>query len=291
MKLEDYIKNRISIINIYSKKNNVKLQKENIYKGKFSENIEYDKLINSYINIIKDNNTAEENELLERNLKTLKVTKLPILQRCFKRNYTSKYLVYKNKIILNEKVMDSLGHELLHVASTNATCKIIYSGFMKFDSIGNEIGRGLNEGFTELLTNKYFNKKDISSYQLFETNIASYLSEIIGFNKMKKFYFNASLESLIIELKKYDNLENIIKFIKNIDNIKDTKQILDCYLTLYKWRALDLKNKYNKNIITKDEYEKMVLDDSRIYPAKLYVMTCSTNPITDEMKEEVRKRL
>ena len=54
---------------------------------------------------------------------------------------------------------------------------------------------------------------------------------------------------------------------------------------------LDLKNKYNKNIITKDEYEKMVLDDSRIYPAKLYIMTCSTNPITDEMKEEVRKRL
>ena len=35
MKLEDYIKNRISIINIYSKKNNIKLQKENIYKGKF----------------------------------------------------------------------------------------------------------------------------------------------------------------------------------------------------------------------------------------------------------------
>ncbi len=33
MKLEDYIKNRISIINIYSKKNNIKLQKENIYKG------------------------------------------------------------------------------------------------------------------------------------------------------------------------------------------------------------------------------------------------------------------
>ena len=26
MKLEDYIKNRISIINIYSKKNNIKLQ-------------------------------------------------------------------------------------------------------------------------------------------------------------------------------------------------------------------------------------------------------------------------
>ena len=28
MKLEDYIKNKISIINIYSKKNNIKLQKE-----------------------------------------------------------------------------------------------------------------------------------------------------------------------------------------------------------------------------------------------------------------------
>ena len=66
------------------------------------------------------------------------------------------------------------------------------------------------------------------------------------YNKKEAFYFNASLESLIIDLKKYDNLENIIKFIKNIDNIKDTKQILDCYLTLYKWRALDLKNKYNK---------------------------------------------
>ena len=62
-------------------------------------------------------------------------------------------------------------------------------------------------------------------------------------------------------------------------------------MTLYKWRTLDLRYKYNKNIITKDEYEKMVLDDSRIYPAKLYIMTCSTNPITDEMKEEVRKRL
>lgn len=286
MKLEEYLK--LSLV-IHKRIDKFKIEKEPHYKS-FKNDI-----IGKYIDEIKKHNTEEQNKIIDNNLKTLKVTKVPILQRCFKKKFTSAYNARKNKIYLDYNVIDSLPHELIHMASTKASCNEVYSGFMQFRADGKELGRGINEGFTELLTAKYFNKKDISKYQLFETSIAKYITEIIDYERLKDMYFKADLESLIIELNKYDSFNNIITFIKNVDivNHKENskKEMLDSYLTLYKWKCIKLKNQYENKVITKEDYEMEVLDNARIYPVNLLVITGSTEPITQEMKEEVRRTI
>ena len=67
--------------------------------------------------------------------------------------------------------------------------------------------------------------------------------------------------------------------------------MLNIYLTLYKWKVIKLNNLYKENKITKDEYEVLVLDNSKIYPSKLITLLNTIEPITNEMKEEVRRSI
>ena len=82
------------------------------------------------------------------------------------------------------------------------------------------IGSGLNEGYTQLLTERYFGETNeiAASYKICMF-FSKKLEEIIGKDKMQSLYLNANLTELINELKKYDTEENIIKFIKSLDTI------------------------------------------------------------------------
>jgi hypothetical protein len=55
--------------------------------------------------------------------------------------------------------------------------------------------------------------------------------------------------------------------------------------------VIKLNNLYKENKITKDEYEVLVLDNSKIYPSKLITLLNTIEPITNEMKEEVRRSI
>ncbi len=111
------------------------------------------------------------------------------------------YDVEKNAVSVSENVADiGIYHELFHMSSSVVKEKKKYSGFHQTDFKTN-LGREINEGYTELLTNRYFPSLNLSSiaYQ-YEAFVAERLEQIVGREKMQSLYLNANLKGLIDEL-------------------------------------------------------------------------------------------
>ena len=92
----------------------------------------------------------------------------------------------------------------------------LFTGFRQEPNIGRGIGVGLNEGYTQFLTKRYFGNDVLESYE-FEQAMSELLELIVGKEKMESLYFNADLFGLIQELKQYYNEEGIMQFISNMD--------------------------------------------------------------------------
>lgn len=128
------------------------------------------------------------------------------------------YVPSDNKIaIFRKKNKYTIFHELFHMASSKYNEKTDVCGFSYLDN-RNQFGDGLNEGFTDHLVLRYFGDlfdADIS-YE-YEEMVASKLEEIIGKELMESAYLNANLSAVIIELQKYSERKDILKFIKKLD--------------------------------------------------------------------------
>jgi len=113
-------------------------------------------------------------------------------------------------------------HELLHMSSSSydSVNRKIYCGFMYGNEAdGYEIGRSINEGYTELLNQRLFgyNIKRASKPYRFSTVYAEKLERIIGQEEMTHLYFKHDLNDLIMELEKYKTKEEIFKFFEQTD--------------------------------------------------------------------------
>lgn len=85
-----------------------------------------------------------------------------------------------------------------------------------------KIGEGINQGYTSLLTERYFgNGENISNFHQYEKSVAEKLEIIIGQEKMENLYFTANLYGLIGELAKYEREEEILNFIQKVDFINE----------------------------------------------------------------------
>ncbi len=139
----------------------------------------------------------------------------------------SNTLTYQNKSALANLIMF---HELFHMAGTYLTPDVIYSGFwvsglnkLKKESIGN----CLNEGYTQLLAERYYHSetpenseyKPLANSYLVSMYVSGSIEQIVGREKMSKFYLNANLKGLINELEKYATLVEIQKFLIDSDNL------------------------------------------------------------------------
>lgn len=122
--------------------------------------------------------------------------------------------------------LSSIYHELFHMASSyyDEETKLVYTGFRqhpcdsKSDSI--KIGIGINEGYTELLAQRYFGQEHkLPMAYGYEVSVVEKLEKIIGQENMESFYLTANLPGLINELKKYTREEDISKFISSVDLI------------------------------------------------------------------------
>ena len=153
------------------------------------------------------------------NLSTLKVIKSTD-EVYGKLNYftNSYYDCEKNTIIIKKnKINDnSFYHELFHMASNASEKKIVRNGFY-LGQYNLNIGLGINEGYTEYLTRKYFGKLDNSYTYEFEVTIAKNIENIIGNYKMESLYLRAQLKGLIDELSLYSDNDDIMSFIENVD--------------------------------------------------------------------------
>lgn len=126
-----------------------------------------------------------------------------------------------NTVYINDKYVDTtIYHELLHMASSKKIDeKNSRTGFHYSTSHGS-IGVGLNEGYTYLLSKRYFVASKNSGYG-FQLDVVEKLEEIIGKEKMESLYLNANLYGLINELREYEDEKTIMRFIYSLDFITD----------------------------------------------------------------------
>lgn len=138
----------------------------------------------------------------------------------FHRGIFGYYDVKKNAIKLDEDYVSVIiFHELFHMASSVYLNGNYYSGFRQYSSDDyTSIGKGLNEGYTQLLTERYFgHNDDFGKVYEYETFISGKLEEIVGKFKMQELYLSANLYGLIKELNRYVSYEEIINFIRCLD--------------------------------------------------------------------------
>ena len=126
------------------------------------------------------------------------------------------YVVEKEE----EKVKNLIAHELLHMSTSKIEENTFYCGFQQTNKkTGINIGIALNEGYTEHLNQQYFFPDYFDDSYIHEQSIAYEIEKIVGKEKMEKYYFNADLYSLIQELTKYAELEEIITFLRDFDKL------------------------------------------------------------------------
>lgn len=172
--------------------------------------INYQKDIDNFIKVVAKDNDIDLTTFY-KNLETLTIGLET--DDLFNMGYDN----LNNQIFFNdeETYYNSINHELFHVASNKIIGEVIYSGFYKWDkNTKTVIGLGLNEGYTELLQNRYFNK--YHGYPIQKIYIEQ-LEQIIDPITIKKAYFSSNLSLITNELKKYAEKDEIIKFITGLD--------------------------------------------------------------------------
>ena len=154
---------------------------------------------------------------LERNINTLKIK----CKRHDSHNYADYYLWLDNRIFLLKYCgFISIYHELMRMASYYLTKDLIsMSGFQQSNNLTTSIGLGLNEGYTQLLTERYFYDQDVlESYQIL-VPYAKMAEMVVGKDLMEELYFNADLYGLQEEFAKDTAREDFVKFIDDLDYI------------------------------------------------------------------------
>ena len=128
-----------------------------------------------------------------------------------------------------EELVNTLSHELLHMASHNSCSKNNNTGFSQMASyvLKDNIGYGLNEGYTEYLTLKYFSTSDSSPFYSEEQVLSKKIEELIGQDTMQKAYFTGDLYSIIKGIEKYSNLDESIEIIRGIDKLGEEDNLYD----------------------------------------------------------------
>lgn len=209
------------------------------------------------------------------------LTTLTITPLSRKKNYLGDYDIEKNHIRVSKAYELAIYHELFHAftsfktAITNGCGFNIYSYIMDTD-----IGIGLDEGYTDLMSNRYFND---SISEPFASNIALKLEMILEENKMHQLYTHNNLRELIKKLSKHSSSEEAKKIILGLDKLyrysgKQQKGVklwstLSAHLTdvyinklieIHKLEGLPQGEINNSLIKFKQNFTKHTLDNKKI---------------------------
>ena len=125
---------------------------------------------------------------------------------------------------------ETIFHELFHISSFRKNEEFYTLGFhfRKKDNSLVNCGRGINEGYTELLTHRYTDYSSSSSvpYQINE-EIARLVEMIVGQDEMEKLYFSANLDGLIEKLGSKIGIDNAINIIKDCDTLITSLKVFE----------------------------------------------------------------
>lgn len=223
---------------------NIKIEKRENFKYVLNndiENIKCSNIINVYINKLKDMGLYNNIQILLYNLQNRDTSLI---------NY----------------------YELFDLSMEIYQNNILYNGFiLEKDQYLKSIGYGLNEGYRNILCERFFNLKSSNEVCQIEKYFAKRLEDLIGTEKLQSIHFNSNLYELVDEFKHYDSYESIVKFIKNLDfistNINNNlsikkKTILrllsENNLLLLKWYYIKQRGLYNASLIDYFEYNNRI---------------------------------
>lgn len=194
----------------------VKNKKYNIPESDFTIQLMF------FLNNIHKNFKKKDLHILYNNISSLKFKYLKnnIDYKKISSYVMAAYEVIDNNILFfDDNINDCIDHELFHMASTYSTDDHIFSGFSQIEIKGKlkkSYGDGLNEGYTDLLAYRYF---DRPTFYKIELEIAKQIEFIVGKEVMEKLYLRADLKALVDKLSKYTSLQEINNFINNLDII------------------------------------------------------------------------
>lgn len=230
-----------------------------------------------------------------------------------KRRRVGFYDGFENHIEVRIDYIYALYHELFHLASCRRCGNNLFSGFrIRNCKTKSSVGTGINEGYTELLTQRYFNNewtfnflesrygkinadKINRNYYIFQLLIASKLETVVGKEKMEELYLSSDLYGLVSELSQYASKKSIRKFISNMDflhknidyvyefdlkNEKLFKTFLEVSNFLIRCYIKKLDRKYGKNFVYRDEYIQNYINDLNNF----YEMYFSRNNTSEKKK-------
>ena len=232
------------------------------------------KIVKDFYEVLeKDENVDLTN--FKKNFKTLKFKSIKTYEDEKKYFAEALYDYYNNIIYYGLMIKPRvLTHELFHMASTIYDEKeknVRYMGFGQ-DKCDREIGMGFTEAYTELLAKRFFGDKDhnreINDSYVIEMRLIEFIEKIVGKKDMMKFYFTADLKGLLNELNKYNDLDSVIEFITNVDEI-NLDSLYGNYLTKLEYRK-KLKESVEFIVLTYANKLKYELYTKRIDEQELY---------------------
>lgn len=198
---------------------------DEIDREKFKDT-NFDKAIKHFLRVVTSKVQCDDLSNLRENFKNLEIVESKsLITKLRNKNNDAFYESDKIKITILGDNFDCIYHELLHFAAGRKIGNIYYGGFYQANEDTEEyIGHGLDEGYTVVMAERLFNDKHVSDSYWCLKEIVEQLEEIIGKDLMQHFYFTSDLYSLKEELKKYVSEEEIIAFLRDLDDL--------CYYTV-----------------------------------------------------------
>lgn len=133
------------------------------------------------------------------------------------------YLIDTNTIhIADPNNLECLYHELFHMASTKEEDGYYFCGFL-FEKGGEKAFNYFNEGYTELLTNRYFKISYIGAH-IVDMKLASIVENIIGQSEMESLYLRADIDGLVDLMSRYCSEDEARLLLYNIDLYNQLKK-------------------------------------------------------------------
>lgn len=117
--------------------------------------------------------------------------------------------------------MEAIIHELIHLATIRVDGSVEYCGFSINDYYyGDSFAKGLNEGYTQLIKERYFGNDSNIVYP-FEVKYAKIIEFLIGKEKMEELFFSTNLKGLFKALEPYANSSKFRAFLNDLDHINN----------------------------------------------------------------------
>ena len=175
------------------------------------------------LDVLKRHVSPSNLKTIYKNLSNLSVERNPSI---LKLGYDGQYFTFFNKIVLGAE--NALPHEFIHASSSayNHQKGIGYSGFVQYDSNKDiKICEGLNEGYTELLTARWFFNGVVKSNHNLVRIVELFEFFFDNPKDMETYYFNHNLPGFIKYMEQFSSKKEIIEILSLIDAIRKGEKI------------------------------------------------------------------